>query len=109
MSRHYSLEKVVGMLQAMDPTVGLPIAQTLLIVARHHPEGITQIDIARILGKHRQNVTRWLDRLGDEPIQHTTRVIRNLNLIHRGTGIDGRTNAVLLTKYGEQMLNALKG
>ncbi len=102
-----SLEKVVQLLQSMDPSAGLSIAQTLIIVARYHPQGVTQVEIGRILDKPRQSVTYWLDRLGNKPLQYVGRAVQNLNLTYRGTGPDGRTNLVYLTKHGEHTLNAL--
>ena len=74
-----------------------------LMVADHHPTGITQAELVGVIDPDRQNISRWVKLLGDRPYVRTSAPSKSvhLGLIRATTSPhDLRTSVLTLTPFG---------
>jgi Fic family protein len=63
--------------------------EMIIEALKQHPEGLTTVDIARIVGSHRHTVTKYIYQLVGEGVIHQ-RGIGNAKLCYIREGKDGK-------------------
>ncbi len=77
-----------------------------LMIADHHPRGITQAELVGTIDPDRQNISRWVKLLGNRPYVRTNAPSKSvhLGLIQATTAPnDQRTLVLTLTPYGQRI------